>query len=371
MPPRTLRPLACPCHCGLLGPWMERRLHDPQSTPRGQAVGGGRRLARQPALVPQVAYRVGKYPVPRCFHVAPCPAGDWLACWRVAARLAPHPARYLCTGRCPHVWVRRWHRCSLPLRASVRIPCRPSTRFHRGLLALWQGWRCGWRGCVVFCWRPRMGLAIWYGCRPGPFSHVACQCSRSTTPLRRGAPGCRCPALQMWEHRREPVAWHVCLRGVGWDAGARWVRFRVWPWGRGTARWRFCRPYCWSGWTVLALMGRRFGLRRGWWMVPRGRRAGCRWSLGTGAPRGVVGVGAPGAEGSLGLGAGGVGRGSSECLCWGRSWSWTGRAVGRCVCEACHRSYWWVVVQVGPRAGLCGSRWQPAACGRVRWCLGL
>ena len=105
------------------------------------------------------------------------------------------------------------------------------------------------------------------------------------------------------------------------------------------------------------------------WPVPGladgtlGRRAGRRWSLGTGAPGGDVAVGAHAAEGLLGPGAGGVGRGGGTSLC--------GRAVRRCVFGARRWSDWRAVVRLGLRVGLRWGRWSMAACGRVGWRLGL
>ena len=143
----------------------------------------------------------------------------------------------------------------------------------------------------------------------------------------------------------------------------RRVQVRVWDGGRVTARCCFREPYCGSGWWVVVLLGCRFGLCRGRRMVPWGQRAGCRWSLGTGAPGGDVHVGAHGAEGSLGPGAGGVGWGSGTYLCR--------RAVGRCVCGAPGWLDMRAVVRVGLGVGPCQGCWLVAACGRVGWCLGL
>ena len=181
--------------------------------------------------------------------------------------------------------------------------------------------RCGWAGgtggvaALSF-----IGVTVWVwpsgtGAGPRPGSHVAFQCPRPATPLRRGGLCCRCPALWMRDPCRELVASRVCPRGVSRDGGERQVRVRVRAGCRVTARWCPRGPYCRSGWWVVALLGCRFGLCRGRRMVPWGRRAGCRWSLWTGAPGGDVGVGAHDAEGLLGLGAGGVGWGSGTCLC--------------------------------------------------------
>ena len=115
--------------------------------------------------------------------------------------------------------------------------------------------------------------------------------------------------------------------------------------GRAITRWRFRGPYRQSGWWVVVLLGRRLSLCRGRRMAPWARCAGCRWSLGTGALGGVVAVGTYGAEGSLGPGAGVVGRGSGTCLCGG--------AFGRRVCGALCRPDLWALVWVGLRVGLC------------------
>ena len=96
--------------------------------------------------------------------------------------------------------------------------CRAPPRFlcgvHRGPLALRLGGRYGRRGCVVCQLRRRLGLALWRGCRPGPASHVACQCSRAAIPLSRGGPGCRCPPLGMWDYRWELEAWRGASAGT-------------------------------------------------------------------------------------------------------------------------------------------------------------
>ena len=100
---------------------------------------------------------------------------------------------------------------------------------------------------------------------------------------------------------------------------------------------------CWNAGSACAGAG-------GW--HPRGRCAGCRCSLGTGAPGGVVGVGAYGAEGLLGPGADGVGRGSGTCLC--------GRTFGRRVWGALCRPDWWAVVWAAggwPRMDALGGVW--------------
>ena len=168
--------------------------------------------------------------------------------------------------------------------------------------------------------------------------------------------------LRMRDPCWELPAWRARPRGVSRDGGVRRVWVRVRTGGRGTARWCFRGPYCRSGWWVVALMGCPFGLCRGRRMVPWSRRAGCGWSLGTGARGGDVGVGAHGADGLVGPGAGGISRGSGTCLC--------GRAVRRCVCGARRRSDWRAAVPVGLLVGLCRSCWWVAACGRVGWCLG-
>ena len=108
------------------------------------------------------------------------------------------------------------------------------------------------RGCVVFFWRRRLGLAIWHGCRPGLASHLACQCPRAAVPLRRGGPCCQCPALWMQDACPELVAWRVRPRGVSRDSGVRRVRVRVRAGCRVTARWCLRGPYCRSGWWIVA-----------------------------------------------------------------------------------------------------------------------
>ena len=124
----------------------------------------------------------------------------------------------------------------------------------------------------------------------------------------------------MRDPRREPGAWRVCPRGVSRAAGVRRVRVRVRAGGRaggrGTARWRPRGPYCRSSWWIMAFLGCRFGLCRGWWMVP--------W------------IDVQGAAGACGLGL------SLEM------WAW-GRLVPR------GRSGWALVASVGAAVRVCAG----------------
>ena len=185
VPPRTLRPLVCPCRFRVLAPWMERRLRDTRSEPHGRAVGGGGWWpARRPASVPQVLYRVGQCPVPCCFCVPRCAADDWLACWRAGCPAGPSP-RYVSPlwavpGRLgpPFTPVLLsalgvplylpWPQYPCPLRAPrlVALPALGVARLRRLLLAsphgighlvrvlAWAGFPCGLRVFVCYHFSP-------------------------------------------------------------------------------------------------------------------------------------------------------------------------------------------------------------------------
>ena len=95
---------------------------------------------------------------------------------------------------------------------------------------------------------------------------------------------------------------------------------------------------CWDAGSACAGAG-------GW--QPGADVLGVAGAWGLGLAVGLWARGAYGAKGSLGLGAGGVGRGSGTCLC--------GRAFGRRLCGAGRRPNRWAVVWVGLPVDLCCS----------------
>ena len=195
VPPRMRHPPACLRRCGVLGPWMGRRPRDHRFAPRGWLVARGRRHARCLTSVPRVPYWVGGRPVPSRLRVPPCPAGDWLARWRAGFLAGPSPRYVSPLGVVPG---QVGPPLAVALLSAAGVPTLPPRR-PRGFLALWLDRRCGRLGCLVCQLRRRSDVAIWHGCRPGLASHVACQCSCAAISLCRGGPGCRCPALGMWD----------------------------------------------------------------------------------------------------------------------------------------------------------------------------
>ena len=90
-PPQTRRSPARLRRWDVLEPCIRRRLRDLRVAPRGRFVGGGRRLAWRPALVPQVPYQVGQRLVPLRFRWPPFLAGDWPARWYAGFLAGPPP----------------------------------------------------------------------------------------------------------------------------------------------------------------------------------------------------------------------------------------------------------------------------------------
>ena len=126
----------------------------------------------------------------RCLAAFACRHVQWAIGWRagvLGAWLACHPARYLRSGWSPGVYVRRWQGCVFPLSGAPWFICG----VHRGLLALWPGGWCGWRGCVVFYWRCQTGFGhlarvpAWAGL---PCGLPVLACCHSSPPSRAMPP---------------------------------------------------------------------------------------------------------------------------------------------------------------------------------------
>ena len=134
----------------------------------GGMLGVGHRFARSRTRLASVRCLVAS----ACPHV--CRAGT-LVLWLVRPSV-----RHLRLGSSPGGHVRRWQWRLCPPRGSPRY----FRGFHRGLLALWLGGRCGRRGCAARRLRHLSGLALWHECRPRLASHVACQCPCAVSALR-------------------------------------------------------------------------------------------------------------------------------------------------------------------------------------------
>ena len=117
---------------------------------------GGSRRASCPASGLGPSWFVPGWPAV-ALAASVCRHARWvgmLYCWLVYS-----PARFLRMG-----WARRWGWCFCPLWGTPHF--LPGV--HRGLLALWLGWRCGRRGCVARRLRRLSGMAFRHRRRPGP-----------------------------------------------------------------------------------------------------------------------------------------------------------------------------------------------------------
>ena len=153
-------------------------------------------------------------------------------------------------ARFPH-W--RWRSC--PLWGYLHV-----LRARRGLLALWLGWRCGRRGCIVRRSRRLSGVVLRHGRRPG-------SASRACRPCGVSQDGGVCLGPGRGSGDREMTVLWAVRPALLVGCGAAGTPVRLVPWPAGPPG-----PLCWMS-PEPGDMGPRSGCgpggarcrRAGWW----------------------------------------------------------------------------------------------------------